>query len=107
MNTCPIICRSLEAQDLGAFERFRAAFSPEDRRLFTFLNQRPLEELLNPKRFWVVRCLVRGQEIVGYAHLEKFSQPEKTHVARLGIIVSSEVRGQGLTATPNTFELGG
>ena len=78
-----------------AFERFRASFSPEDRRQFTFLNQRPFEELLDPKRFWVVRCLVRGQEIVGYAHLEKFSQPEKAHVARLGIIVLSQVRGQG------------
>lgn len=95
MNICPAICRSLGAQDLAAFERFRAAFSLEDRRHFTFLNQRPFEELLNPKRFWVVRCLVQGEEIVGYAHLEKFSQPEKAHVGRLGIIVSSHVRGQG------------
>ena len=95
MSARQVTCRSLEPQDLSAFERFRAAFSPEDRRQFTFLNQRPFEELLDPKKFWVVLCLVEGEDIVGYGHLERFGQPEKAHVGRLGIIVSSPVRGKG------------
>ncbi len=96
MNPSTIIRRSLAASDQEAFERFRMAFTPDDRRHFTFLNQRPFDELLDSKRFWVVRCLVRREEIVGYGHLERFSQPEKGHVARLGIIVSPQVRGRGL-----------
>jgi dTDP-4-amino-4,6-dideoxygalactose transaminase/ribosomal protein S18 acetylase RimI-like enzyme len=96
LSSPSIICRSLGPQDREAFERFRAAFSTEDRRHFTFLNQRPFEELLDPKRFWVVRCLPQGENIVGYGHLERFGQLEKAHVARLGIIVSSQVRGHGL-----------
>jgi ribosomal protein S18 acetylase RimI-like enzyme len=95
VDTHPVRCRSLEAQDRAAFERFRAAFTPEDRRRFTFLNERPFEDLVDPRRFWVTRCLVRGGEIVGYGHLERFREAEKAHVARLGIIISPEIRGQG------------
>lgn len=88
--------RQLASGDEGRLQRFIGRFSATDRRFFSFLEQREFSQLLDPSSFWTVLCVLQGNEIVGYAHLEKFRQAEKKHVARLGIIVDAAARQRGM-----------
>src|SRR5438477_2368769 len=88
--------RALTNSDEGCLQRFIKRFNATDRRFFSFLEHRNLRQLLDPNSFWTVLCVFQGDEVIGYAHLERFRQPEKQHVARLGIIVDAGARQQGV-----------
>jgi perosamine synthetase len=81
--------------DLDGLMAFRDRLSPLDRRRFAALDGLPD---LAPDRYWTM--LVKHDPhdgIVGYGHLERFPQPQKRHVARLGIAVDRRYRGTGLS----------
>src|SRR5438477_601711 len=88
--------RALTNSDEGCLQRFIKRFNATDRRFFSFLEHRNLRQLLDPNSFWTVLCVFQGDEVIGYAHLERFRQLEKRHVARLGIIVDAGARQQGV-----------
>ncbi len=90
--------RELSSKDEEKLRGFISSLTEEDRVYFSFFDGIHLEKLLDASRFLCVICAEdRSGQIVGYGHIEKFSQSFKQHVGRLGIAVHRAFRGRGLS----------
>jgi dTDP-4-amino-4,6-dideoxygalactose transaminase/GNAT superfamily N-acetyltransferase len=81
-------------------EKIRTSFdslSEQDRIFFDFIQNIRIDELLSKSRFFDVIVALSNKELVGYGHLEKFKQPYKKHVCKLGIFIAEDYRGTALS----------
>ena len=88
----------VEKDDEGELSIFLKSLTSRDREFFSFLDATPFEAFLDKSRFFAALCVKEvGGRIVGYGHLERFSQEHKSHIGRLGIALHPSFRGKGLS----------
>ena len=81
-------------------EKIRSAFdslSDQDKIFFDFIQNIRINDLLLESRFFDVIVALSNNEVVGYGHLERFAQPYKKHVCKLGIFIVDDYRGTALS----------
>lgn len=90
---------NLSKDILPLLDDFQQKLSKQDKIFFYFLDNIKPIELLNSAKFYTVICALdnSNNKIVGYGHLERFSQGWKRHIGRLGIAVHTDYRRKGVS----------
>lgn len=73
------------------------SLSDQDKRFFDFIQNIKIRDLLSDSKFFDVIVALSNKKVVGYGHLERFKQPYKKHVCKLGIFVLPDYRGTSLS----------